>query len=92
MDFYNRILGIDSKITVNLVFHQLLCKIFIFKYNMSENKMLNEIMHDYFHADLIKNTLKCLFMEGKDSLTRVQKPVRGKLALFINVTSKFENS
>lgn len=41
---------------------------------MSENKMLNEIMHDYFHADLIKNTtLKCLFMEGKDSLTRVQK-------------------
>lgn len=74
MDFYNRILGIDSKITINLVFHQLLCKIFIFKYNMSENKMFNEIMHDYFHADLIKNTLKCLFMEGKDSLTRVQKP------------------
>lgn len=35
--------------------------------------MFNEIMHDYFHADLIKNTLKCLFMEGKDSLTRVKK-------------------
>lgn len=66
MDFYNRILGIDSKITVNLVFHQfILCKIFIFKYNMSENKMFNEIMHDYFHADLIKNTLNMSIHGGQ---------------------------
>lgn len=53
MDFFNRILRIDSKIAVNRVLCQLLCNLFIFKYNMSENKLFNEIMHDYFHADLI---------------------------------------
>lgn len=35
---------------------------------MLENKMFNEIMYDYFYVDLIKNILKCLFMEGKDFL------------------------
>lgn len=53
MDFFNRILRIDLKIAVNRVLCQLLCNLFIFKYNMSENKLFNEIMHDYFHADLI---------------------------------------